>query len=348
MRQLKISPAITKRNEGTTEMYLKDIGQYDLLDIEWEVDSFKEIELLKSEILDLKKNIDDMNEKYKELTPEENDKRKKYDKYIKKINDEIKMKENKIAEIKDKVIKANLRFVVTVAKQYDHYKEIKLQDLINEWNLWLAKAVDRFDYTRWLKLISYAVRWIRQAILQHISECGYSVRLPMNKVMAKNKFEKAIDQHVKEHWYKPNDIELMDALHTDEDWLKKYKDSRVRIVSWDAPWFENDDNESSFFENFANDTIMPDAELEIQDIQSFVRKTLHESLVNRKISNNEYNVLVTYFWIWTWKEKTLEEVAENLDLSRERIRQIRDRALRKLRKTFSWKELEFLYNSLNN
>ena len=152
MRQLKITQRITSRHETSLDKYLSDISKYSPLSVEEETDLFKQIEVL---------------------------------------NPNDKEDEEKILKIKDKIIKANLRFVVSVAKN-EMVSGMQLQDLINEWNIWLAKAVDRFDYKRWFKLISYAVWWIRQAIKQYINENTSVIRHPMNQEGLRKKVQKFI------------------------------------------------------------------------------------------------------------------------------------------------------------
>lgn len=344
MRELQIAPSITNREDPLTEKYLKDISKEPLLNTKEEVEAFMQIRLLTKEIPDLNNIIADLNEKYRGLTPEDDKLKKDYDKCIKKTQDDIKSKEEEIKNNVDKLVKANLRFVVSVAKQYNHYqsKGIKLQDLISEWNLWLAKAIVRFDETRWFKLISYAIWWIRQAILQYIAENSSPIKLPMNRVADHNKYKKAVDKYVKEHWHIPSDYDLMEALDTDKEWLDKYREGRIKMLSWDAPWFENDEDETTIFERLSSDTIMPDEILEMEDMQHTVRNELKKTLDQRKISENQYQILMKHFGLETWKEKSLEQVAEELDLSRERVRQLRDRALRKLRILYTWKELQDL------
>ena len=348
MRECQIAPSITNREDPLTEKYLKDISKQPLLNTEEEIEAFMQIRLLTKEIPDLNNIIADLNEKYRGLTPEDDKLKKDYDKCIKKTQDDIKSKEEEIKNNVDKLVKANLRFVVSVAKQYNHYqsKGIKLQDLISEWNLWLAKAIVRFDETRWFKLISYAVWWIRQAILQYIAENSSPIKLPMNRVAYNNKYNKAVDAYVKKHWHKPSDYDLMEALNTDKEWLDKYREGRIKMLSWDAPWFENDEDESTVFERLRNDIKMPDEELEIKDMQHAVRKALLTTLNLGKISKKQYDIVTKYFGLETWKEKTFEEIAEEMDLSRERVRQLCYKALEKLRKVHSWKLLEALYKSL--
>lgn len=222
----------------------------------------------------------------------------------------------------EKLTRANLRFVVSVAKQYQN-QGLALNDLIDEGNLGLIKAAQKFDETRGFKFISYAVWWIRQSILQAISEQSRIVRMPLNQVGFQSKLSKARINFEQEHERRPSVQELAEAMGTDEGKIAEAIGSNGKKVSVDAP-FQND--ESSAMIDIMTDENAPttDQEMEKESLSSDLEAALSS------ISEREQTVLKMLFGIGH-PEMTAEEVANNLNLTRERVRQIKERALRRLR-----------------
>ena len=223
----------------------------------------------------------------------------------------------------ERLVNANLRFVVSVAKQYQN-QGISLQDLINEGNIGLVKAAQRFDETRGFKFISYAVWWIRQSILQAVAEQSRIVRLPLNQVGAINRVKKAIN--VLEHRLqrKPTVDEIAEETGLTPEKVMTILSNNTQTVSTDAPIDE--DGETSLLDIYVNQNETPtDAAVEKELNEKTVRKSLDI------LSEKEQQVLRMYFGIGMSREYTLEEIAFKMGISRERTRQIRDRALKRLR-----------------
>ena len=223
----------------------------------------------------------------------------------------------------EKLTKANLRFVVSVAKQYQN-QGLSLPDLINEGNLGLIKAAEKFDETRGFKFISYAVWWIRQSILQAVAEQSRIVRLPLNQVGAINRVKKA--SNVLEHRLqrKPTIEELAEETDMTPEKVSSILSNNTQTISTDAPI--DDDGETSFLDLFVDQAETPtDSVVERESSEKAVRKSLDV------LSEKEQQVLRMYFGIGMPREYSLEEIAFNMDISRERVRQVRDRALKKLR-----------------
>ena len=223
----------------------------------------------------------------------------------------------------ERLVNANLRFVVSVAKQYQN-QGISLQDLINEGNIGLVKAAQRFDETRGFKFISYAVWWIRQSILQAVAEQSRIVRLPLNQVGAINRVKKAIN--VLEHRLqrKPTVEEIAEETDLTPEKVQAILSNNTQTISTDAPIDE--DGETNFLDLFVDQNDTPtDASVERELNEKTVRKSLDV------LSDKEQQVLRMYFGIGMPREYTLEEIAFKMDISRERTRQIRDRALKRLR-----------------
>ena len=222
----------------------------------------------------------------------------------------------------DKLVRANLRFVVSVAKQYQN-QGLSLPDLINEGNVGLIKAAEKFDETRGFKFISYAVWWIRQSILQALAEQSRIVRLPLNQVSAINKITKAINKFEQEHERKPNADELAELLN---ELPEKINDSLLangRQVSIDAPFVE--DEENSLLDVMQNpDSPMADKTLVNESLATEINRALS------MLSEREKNIVEMNFGI-NHQEMTLEEIGIRFGLTRERVRQIREKAIRKLR-----------------
>ena len=224
----------------------------------------------------------------------------------------------------DKLVRANLRFVVSVAKQYQN-QGLSLQDLINEGNVGLVKAAQRFDETRGFKFISYAVWWIRQSILQAVAEQARIIRLPMNQVGAMAKVKKASALLEQKFQRRPTLKELADSVDMAEDKVEQLLNLNTRAMSTDAPIDEQDDD-ANFLDIFVQeDQIQTDAAVE----QESASKAISHSL--DMLSDKERTILCMYFGLGTPREYSLEEIAMKLDISRERTRQIRDRALKRLR-----------------
>ena len=225
-------------------------------------------------------------------------------------------------EALEKLTKANLRFVVSVAKQYQN-QGLSLPDLINEGNLGLIKAAEKFDETRGFKFISYAVWWIRQSILQAISEQSRIVRMPLNQVGFQSKLTKAIVNFEQENERRPSVQELADMLDTDVSKVQEALGTNGKKVSVDAP-FQDDD--SNCLIDIMTDESAPgtDNRMEKESLSSDLNAALSI------LSDREQLVLKMLFGIGR-NEMTAEEVANSLNLTRERVRQIKERALRRLR-----------------
>jgi len=227
----------------------------------------------------------------------------------------------------DKLTKGNLRFVVSVAKQYQN-QGLSLSDLINEGNVGLMKAARRFDETRGFKFISYAVWWIRQSILQAIVEHSRVVRLPLNKVNRNNKINEAYLQFIQINERAPSSSELSDMVELPVEEVEMIIQNFKRHVSFDAP-VDGDESSITMLELLPNQTQdTPDKKLMSESLSSEVHAGLST------LSPREREVLVLYYGLDGRSECTLEEVGDNLGLTRERVRQIRDRALRRLRKNY--------------
>ena len=223
----------------------------------------------------------------------------------------------------DKLVRANLRFVVSVAKQYQN-QGLSLQDLINEGNLGLVKAAQRFDETRGFKFISYAVWWIRQSILQAVAEQARIIRLPMNQVGAMAKMKKVISMLEQRLERRPTTKEIADELQMPEEKVEQLLNLNSRTVSTDAPLDDEDD--ANFLDVFVSaDSEDTDAQVEQESTSKAIRKSLD------MLSEKERTIICMYFGLGYSREYSLEEIAMKLDISRERTRQIRDRALKRLK-----------------
>ena len=223
----------------------------------------------------------------------------------------------------EKLTKANLRFVVSVAKQYQN-QGLTLPDLINEGNLRLIKAAQRFDETRGFKFISYAVWWIRQSILQALAEQSRIVRLPLNQVGSLNKINKAFSRLEQEFERPPSSDELASALDLPEDKVKDTMKVSVRHVSVDAPFVDGEDN-SLLDVMVNNDSPKADLELMRESLQREIERSLST------LSDREKDVVMLFFGIGKKHGLTLEEIGSKFDLTRERVRQIKEKAIRRLR-----------------
>ena len=225
-------------------------------------------------------------------------------------------------EALEKLTKANLRFVVSVAKQYQN-QGLSLPDLINEGNLGLIKAAEKFDETRGFKFISYAVWWIRQSILQALAEQSRIVRLPLNQVGSLNKINKAFARFEQEHERTPSPEELATELELPTEKVTDTLRVAGRHVSVDAPFADGEDN--SLLDVLVNpDSPNADRGLINESLSTEVDRAL-ETLTER-----ERDIIKYFFGIGT-SEMTLEEIGEKFDLTRERVRQIKEKAIRRLR-----------------
>ncbi len=224
----------------------------------------------------------------------------------------------------EKLTKANLRFVVSVAKQYQN-QGLSLSDLINEGNLGLIKAAQRFDETRGFKFISYAVWWIRQSILQALAEQSRIVRLPLNKVGSLNKINRAFSELEQEYEREPSSDELAELLEISADEVETTLGVAARHVSMDAPFVDGEDNSLlDVLENIG--TPGTDSKLEYSES---LRREIERSL--NTLTERQCDVIKLYFGIGIEHPMSLEDIGDRFGLTRERVRQIKDKAINKLR-----------------
>ncbi len=275
MRQLKITKSITNRESASLDKYLQEIGRYDLISVEEEVELAQRI----------------------------------------KKGDQGAI---------EKLTRANLRFVVSVAKQYQN-QGLSLPDLINEGNLGLIKAAEKFDETRGFKFISYAVWWIRQSIMQAINEQSRIVRLPLNQVSSLSKYRKAVAKFEQENQRKPSAEELAVILEIPKSKVLSTMKVSGRHVSVDAPFQEGEDN--SLLD------VLSDDDSPIAD-NSLIHESLRKEIerVFATLDERESKILQLSYGIGV-EEMSLEEIGQQFGLTRERVRQIREKAIRRLRTT---------------
>ena len=255
------------------------------------------------------------------------------DKYLQEIGHEELLSVDEEVELAQKIKKgdrralerltrANLRFVVSVAKQYQN-QGLSLPDLINEGNVGLIKAAEKFDETRGFKFISYAVWWIRQSILQAIAEQSRIVRLPLNQVGSVNKINRELNKFEQEHERRPSVDEIADRIDLPEEKIEEAMKANNRHVSMDAPFVEGEDN--SLLDVLAdNDMPMADKAL----VQESLRKEIDRAI--DLLNDREQKVVRAFFGIGS-PEMTLEEIGDKYNLTRERVRQIKEKAIRRLR-----------------
>ena len=225
----------------------------------------------------------------------------------------------------EKLTKANLRFVVSVAKQYQN-QGLTLPDLINEGNLGLIKAAQRFDETRGFEFISYAVWWIRQSILQALAEQSRIVRLPLNKIGSINKINKTYAFLEQSHERPPSAEEIANELDMTINDVKESMKNSGRHVSMDAPLVEGED--SNLYDVLrSGESPNPDKDLLHESLRTEIERAL-ETLTPR-----EADVIKLYFGLGNHHPMTLEEIGETFDLTRERVRQIKEKAIRRLKHT---------------
>lgn len=227
----------------------------------------------------------------------------------------------------ERLTKANLRFVVSVSKQYQN-QGLSLPDLINEGNLGLIKAAERFDETRGFKFISYAVWWIRQSILQALAEQARIVRLPLNKIGTINKINKAFSELEQRFERPPSADELAEFLEFTPDEVKQSMANNGRHISMDAPLVDGDESSSSMYDVLVNDSL-PGPEKEL--VTESLRKDIERSLST--LTAREGDVVRLYYGLNGKHPMTLEEIGERFDLTRERVRQIKEKAIRRLKHT---------------
>ncbi len=275
MRQLKITKSITNRESASLDKYLQEIGRYDLISVEEEVELAQRI-------------------------------RKGDQSAIEKLT------------------RANLRFVVSVAKQYQN-QGLSLPDLINEGNLGLIKAAEKFDETRGFKFISYAVWWIRQSIMQAINEQSRIVRLPLNQVSSLSKYRKAVAEFEQKFQRKPSPEELAEILEIPKSKVISTMKVSGRHVSVDAPFQEGEDN------NLLD--VLSDDDSPVTD-NSLIHESLRREIerVFATLDERESKILQLSYGIGI-EEMSLEEIGQQFGLTRERVRQIREKAIKRLRTT---------------
>jgi RNA polymerase primary sigma factor len=232
----------------------------------------------------------------------------------------------------EKLTKANLRFVVSVAKQYQN-QGLSLGDLINEGNLGLIKAAQRFDETRGFKFISYAVWWIRQSILQALAEQSRIVRLPLNRVGSLNKISKTFSELEQKFEREPSPEELAEVLEVTTAEVVDTMKISGRHVSMDAPFVQGEENSLlDVLENDSEET--PDSGLMTDSLRREVQRALST------LTQRESDVITLYFGLNGEHAMTLEEIGEKFSLTRERVRQIKEKAIRRLRHTSRSKALK--------
>ena len=222
----------------------------------------------------------------------------------------------------ERLTKANLRFVVSVAKQYQN-QGLSLPDLINEGNVGLIKAAEKFDETRGFKFISYAVWWIRQSILQAIAEQSRIVRLPLNQVGSVNKINKLLNKFEQENERRPSVEEISESLDLPEEKIDEAMSVNTRHVSVDAPFVDGEDN--SLLDVLINDDApMADRVLLMESLKAEINNAL-------KVLNDRERGVIEAFYGINQPEMTLEEIGAKFGLTRERVRQIKEKAIRRLR-----------------
>ena len=227
---------------------------------------------------------------------------------------------------KDKLVKANLRFVVSVAKQYQH-QGLSLTDLIDEGNIGLVKAAEKFDETRGFKFISYAVWWIRQSILQAIAEQSRIVRLPLNQVGALSKISAEISKFEQEHQRKPSVAELSKLTNMEESKIDQTIKADNHHMSIDAPFGGEDDDNAMVDVMASGDDSRTDKQVDFESMSNELQRVLKSVLKERE------RKILCYCYGIGCHEKGLEEIGSEFSLTRERVRQIREKSILKLRES---------------
>jgi RNA polymerase primary sigma factor len=234
----------------------------------------------------------------------------------------------------ERLTKANLRFVVSVSKQYQN-QGLALPDLINEGNLGLIKAAERFDETRGFKFISYAVWWIRQSILQALAEQARIVRLPLNKIGNINKINRAFSELEQKFERPPSAEELAEFLSCSTDEIKQSLAQNGRHISMDAPLIESDESSSNMYDVLMGDSLpSPESNLVLESLRSDIRRSL------TSLTPRESEVISMFFGLEGKAPLSLEEIGDRFELTRERVRQIKEKAIRRLKHTSKNKMLQ--------
>ena len=234
----------------------------------------------------------------------------------------------------ERLTKANLRFVVSVSKQYQN-QGLALPDLINEGNLGLIKAAERFDETRGFKFISYAVWWIRQSILQALAEQARIVRLPLNKIGNINKINRAFSELEQKFERPPSAEELAEFLSCSTDEIKQSLAQNGRHISMDAPLIESDESSSNMYDVLVGDSLpSPESNLVLESLLSDIRRSL------TTLTARESEVISMFYGLEGKAPLSLEEIGDRFELTRERVRQIKEKAIRRLKHTSKNKMLQ--------
>ncbi|MFM7466715.1 MAG: RNA polymerase sigma factor RpoD/SigA, partial [Crocinitomicaceae bacterium] len=234
----------------------------------------------------------------------------------------------------ERLTKANLRFVVSVSKQYQN-QGLALPDLINEGNVGLIKAAERFDETRGFKFISYAVWWIRQSILQALAEQARIVRLPLNKIGNINKINRAYSELEQKFERPPSADELAEYLNCSTEEVKQSLSQNGRHVSMDAPLVEGDESSSSMYDVMSGDSLpSPDSNLVLESLRRDIKSSL------TTLTQRESDVISMFYGLDGKAPMSLEEIGDRFDLTRERVRQIKEKAIRRLKHTTKNKTLK--------
>jgi RNA polymerase primary sigma factor len=234
----------------------------------------------------------------------------------------------------ERLTKANLRFVVSVSKQYQN-QGLSLPDLINEGNLGLIKAAERFDETRGFKFISYAVWWIRQSILQALAEQARIVRLPLNKIGSINKINRAYGELEQQVERPPTADELAEHLECSVEDVRQSLANSGRHISMDAPLIEGEESSSSMYDVLPNDALAsPDEQVMLESLQNDIERSL------LSLSGRESDVVRLFYGLNGKTPLSLEEIGLLFDLTRERVRQIKEKAIRRLKHTSRCRSLK--------
>ncbi|NDB34956.1 MAG: sigma-70 family RNA polymerase sigma factor [Flavobacteriia bacterium] len=234
----------------------------------------------------------------------------------------------------ERLTKANLRFVVSVSKQYQN-QGLALPDLINEGNLGLIKAAERFDETRGFKFISYAVWWIRQSILQALAEQARIVRLPLNKIGNINKINRAFSELEQKFERPPSAEELAEFLNCSMEEVKQSLAQNGRHVSMDAPLVEGDESSSNMYDVMSGEGMLsPETNLTLESLRSDIKHSL------MTLTPREAEVVCMFYGLDGKPAMSLEEIGDKFDLTRERVRQIKEKAIRRLKHTSKNKALK--------
>lgn len=234
----------------------------------------------------------------------------------------------------ERLTKANLRFVVSVSKQYQN-QGLALPDLINEGNLGLIKAAERFDETRGFKFISYAVWWIRQSILQALAEQARIVRLPLNKIGNINKINRAFSELEQKFERPPSAEELAEFLNCSMEEVKQSLAQNGRHISMDAPLVEGDESSSNMYDVMSGEgMVTPETNLTLESLRTDIKHSL------LTLTPREAEVVSMFYGLDGKPAMSLEEIGDKFDLTRERVRQIKEKAIRRLKHTTKNKALK--------